>query len=190
MEAGAFQEVPLASLVEDVYTLENNQGPHHSVSLTGGEPLFYSKFLESFLPELKAREFKVYLETNGTLPRALKQHLPWIDIIAMDLKPPSSSQDRSYFKEHAEFLKLASSKEVFVKVVITTKTSLQDIETCVRIVQETDPLIPFVFQPESELTGINLKALKLIEEKFIECASKNLKDVRVIPQMHKIWGVR
>ena len=40
----------------------------HSISLTGGEPLLYSDFLNEFIPLIKSKtQVKIYLETNGTL---------------------------------------------------------------------------------------------------------------------------
>jgi len=187
MQEGAFKTVSLASLTDSVMQLEKQQGP---VSLTGGEPLFYSKFLQSFLPRLKEQKFKIYLETNGTLPLVLKRHLPFVDIVAMDMKPPSTTGDRAFWKEHREFLKLAACKDVFVKVVVTPAISRDEVDRCVQMVREVDERIPFVFQPESELTGISVKALQYIEEELMERASRVLKDVRVIPQMHKVWGIR
>ena len=41
----------------------------HSVSLTGGEPLLYAKFIK----ELKASKFPLYLESNMTLPEGAKE---------------------------------------------------------------------------------------------------------------------
>src|SRR5438876_3429225 len=64
---------------------------HHSVSLTGGEPLLHARFLEGWLPEVRALGLGVYLETNGLLPEHLERVLPQIDIIGMDVKLPSAT---------------------------------------------------------------------------------------------------
>lgn len=190
MQAERFDVVSLESVLASIDSLEKEKGAHHSISLTGGEPLFYTPFLLNLLPKLKERGFTTYIETNGTLPEQLKEILRWSDIIAMDFKPSSSTGDRSFEKEHEAFLKVAVQKEVFTKVVITPKTLPEEVQRMVELVKSVNPRIPFIFQPLSDPFGINVEALKLIEEKLFEPAKNELADVRVIPQMHKIWGVR
>ena len=54
-----------------------SEARHHSVSVTGGEPLLHAPFLQHLLPALRSRGLRVYLETAGDLPKpaaALAQH--------------------------------------------------------------------------------------------------------------------
>ncbi len=190
MKAERFDLYPLDRLVLEVEAQERASGGHHSVSLTGGEPLFYTPFLENFLPKLKERGLVTYLETNGTLPAELSKVIAWCDIVAMDLKPPSSTGDREYWEEHEAFLKVAIRKEVFVKVVVTPGTLYDEMKRAVALVAAVNPRLPFILQPLSDPVGINTDSLKLIETEIFPLAKAALHDVRVIPQMHKIWGVR
>lgn len=190
MQKGVYSRKSLNEVMREVTRLHDCEGEPHSVSLTGGEPLMYGSFLAKFMPALKAAGYRTYLETNGTLPRELSEVIAWTDIIAMDLKPPSSSGDRDFWLSHEAFISTALKKELFVKVVITPETNREDVERCVRLVADKNPKTCFVFQPLSEAVGISERALKRIESEFFSIASSQLSNVRVIPQMHKIWGVR
>jgi 7-carboxy-7-deazaguanine synthase len=160
---------------------------HKTISLTGGEPLLQVQFLKLLLPELKARKFNIYLETNGVLKDNLLEVIDSVDVISMDIKLPSSTALGQYWKEHKEFLTIAKSKETFVKVIVTKKTNYEDIKKAVKLVAEADKGIPFILQPAA-LKG----KIEPIDnfEKFYKIASSGLDNVRIIPQVHKILGVK
>src|SRR3989338_5998896 len=134
-------------LINEVIFIELSKGPHHSVSLTGGEPLLYSSFLKDFLALLKKERLKSYLETNGTLPRQLLKIIGLVDIVAMDFKLPSSSLQRPFWDEHLEFLNIASKKKVFVKAVVTPKTLKRDVEKAASLISKANIDIPLILQP-------------------------------------------
>jgi len=176
--------------MEEVKKLDETNGPHHSVSLTGGEPLLYADFLGGLLPELKKRRLKRYLETNGTLPEELKRVIGYIDIIAMDIKLPSSTDMPPFWRNHVEFLNIARGKAIFAKVVVTDNTSESDIIEAANIIENFDKEMLFVLQPVSPTENGDFTADK---EKMIHCcrlSEERLRNVIVIPQMHKFVGVR
>lgn len=159
----------------------------HSVSLTGGEPLLQATFIKMLLPELKKLKLPSYLETNGVLPEELKKVIDQIDIVAMDLKLPSSTQCRSYWTEHEEFLKIAKTKDVFLKTVITSDTDKNDVLRAAETVAAIDRDILFILQPNTfELN--NGVVRKCVE--FQNDLLKRLTNVRILPQMHKFLKVR
>ena len=157
------------------------------VSLKGGEPLLHANFLKKVLPELKKKGFIIYLETNGTLKNKLLDIIDFLDIISMDIKLSSSTQDRPCWEWHSAFLKEVVKKKLFVKSVITNKTSLSDIKKAVDIIKGIDSNISFILQPVT----LNNKIEKIKSaEKFLNIAGSRLNNVRLIPQVHKILGIR
>lgn len=161
-----------------------------TISLTGGEPLLHVDFLTRVLPHLKKRNFKIYLETNGTLPAALEKVVGLVDVVAMDMKLPSSNRGRNFWTRHRDFLNIARKKTVFVKVVATAKTSLDEIRKVIAIIDDIDADIPLVIQPVTPANRVRKKVQpdKLFE--FQRLAKMVLNDVRIIPQMHKLIGVK
>jgi organic radical activating enzyme len=179
-----YKELNLESVLTQVNALYDNA---HSVSITGGEPLLQKDFLKSFCHALHREGKKVYLDTNGTLPDALAETIKDIDIIAMDIKLPSSTRQKAFWTEHKEFLKIALRKEVFVKVVIALNTDAQEILKAAKLVAAIDPEILFILQPNY------LDMKKGIIEECLghqKSCAKILKDVRILPQVHKFMKLR
>lgn len=160
-------------------------GIHHSVSVTGGEPLLHGAYLLELLPEL-GRLLPIHLETNGTLPEALDPLVPHLAYIGMDIKLPSASGCRELWREHQAFLELASQKSVYVKVVVDQSTEDWEIERSCALIAAVDPAIPLILQPMTLPDGaISLSPLRTLEFQEMACA---LREVRVIPQTHKFMG--
>lgn len=161
----------------------------HSLSLTGGEPLLHEDFLKDFIPLVKAQwPIKIYLETNGTLPAELTKIINLIDIIGMDIKLPGTSGGPPKWQEHLEFLTRAAVKEVFVKMVISSATTLEEFLKGVSIIKSVNPAIPLIIQPLTPKDSSDRApdSLKVLE--FQDKALRYLSDVRVIPQTHKLLG--
>jgi 7-cyano-7-deazaguanine synthase len=179
------------ALAEKVAEIDLEKGPHHSVSLTGGEPLLYADFLKEFLWELKEKNMISYLETNGTLPKELLKVIDLVDIIAMDIKLPSSTNERAFWSEHEEFLRIASAKRVFVKAVVTDSTTREDIKRAIAVTKTVDRNIPFILQPAAESVRAAGEAGKNRIIGFLETALKNdLGNSRIVPQVHKTLGLK
>lgn len=156
------------------------------VTITGGEPLVQADFVELLLRELKAAGLLTHLETNGTLYRELAGVLRHVDVVAMDVKLPSAAGGGERWEEHARFLEIASGTEVFVKVVVSAKTTEHEIRRCSDMICSIDRYIPLVIQPA---TGSNPPPGQLLL-RLQDAASEKVADVRVIPQCHKALGLR
>lgn len=161
---------------------------HHSVSLTGGEPLLQPDFLGSLARELHRMGWKIYLETNGTLPTHLEGCIDLIDIISMDWKLPSSTGQRDYSREHLGFLRVAKDKGVFVKAVITSETKPIEVERALWMIERTDADIPLVLQPVTPHGSVRKRPSPAFLLQLQSIAKSRLRNVRVIPQTHKLMG--
>ena len=170
--------VELAGYINDLLKL-----PHHSVSVTGGEPLCQAKAIRALAPLLNG---SIYLETNGTLATELSLVLPVVDIISMDIKLPSAG-GQELWQQHKAFLHLANTRTVFVKVVVTNATSMQEFQQAIEIVAAVNCDIPLIIQPVTPINnceGVTPEMVLIWQEQ----ALRILRDVRVIPQTHKFMN--
>ena len=179
-----YKEYSLDGLVGEINQL---WGQCHSVSLTGGEPLMQADFINALTPILRSLRMPVYLETNGVLPRELAQVIDGVDMIAMDIKLPSSTQCKPYWQEHEEFLKIAKKKDLFIKIVISSVTTKEDVLRAADLVSRITPDVPFILQPNyfDMKNGAVAKCIEL-QSDCLKC----LRDVKIIPQIHKFLKVR
>ena len=158
---------------------------HHSISLTGGEPLLWTQFITELASLCGGR--KIYLETNGTLPAQLREVISLVHVVAMDIKLKSAAGRGVEPSVVREFLQIASERDVFVKVVVSAQTTADELAEAAQIVAQVGKSIPLVIQPVTPTNGIEPPD----EESLLELqrlALAQLEDVRVIPQVHKLMG--
>ena len=163
------------------------QNGFHSISFTGGEPLLQNDFLKEVLKLTSKEGYKNYLETNGTLAGELADVIDYLDIVAMDLKLPSSTGMGGLWVLHRKFLKIAAKKEVFIKTIICQSTQEEDLREALALIKEVHSLAILVLQPNSYE---NHGALKEKLENFKDICTKEGATACIIPQMHKIAGIK
>lgn len=177
-------------LVEFVSSFEKPKGVNHSICLTGGEPLLQVDFLKNFIPELRKEiSLPIYLETNGVLPDHLSEVIDLVEIVSFDVKLPSATGLSPYWKEHKKALEIAYMKEVFVKIVFSRESKAKEMDEAVSLIAEVDQKIPLVLQPVTPHGPIKHRPNPDQILAFQAIAKRKLKNVRVIPQVHKIFGV-
>jgi len=167
----------------------NGSDPAKYISLTGGEPLLHAGFLKAAIPVMRDDGYKIYLETNGTLYNELDKVIDLMDVVAMDIKLPSSCGLPDMWDDHKKFIARAKDKFVFVKAVITDMTLDADFVSAVDIVSGVNKDIPFIIQPASfaeDIIDVKWDRLKRLKD----MAAGSLSDVRMVPQMHKLAGIR
>lgn len=178
-----FFDISVDELIEKVKSFNDK---YHSVVFTGGEPLLQKDFLRAACSLLKKEGIKVFLETNGILFEALEEVIEFVDIISMDIKLPSSTKCAEFWSEHVKFLQLANRKEVFVKIVISSSTVVEELKKAIDSVASVSPGIMFVLQPVFEDKSVSTDYLQLM----YNIAAEKLNNIRIIPQVHKFMNIR
>lgn len=169
--------------LDEIISIVKQNSDCHSVSLTGGEPLLSTGFLKEFLPQCP---LPVYLETNATLAGELGEVIDYIDYISADIKLASCTGGNDLFSEHDRFLAVASSKELFAKIIFDTNITEHEIMQCCKLGAKYG--IELILQPKTvdNKLAVTNEFIELILDKFL----KKYKKVRLIPQVHKFLNVR
>jgi 7-carboxy-7-deazaguanine synthase len=139
------------------------------VCVTGGEPLLQADEVRELLLKLKKNNFIVSVETNGTLYDRII--FSKANRISFDVKPPSSGQESDL-----GLLKKLGVKDQ-IKIVVAGEIDYEFAEKIVRGKNRAE----VVLQPEEGGMGY---------EKLAERALKDRLNARVLPQLHKIYGLR
>ena len=159
----------------------------HSISFTGGEPLLQFKFIENVIKRLMVAHShcpKFFLETNGVLYKNLSKIIDLLDIISMDIKLPSVT-NADFFDLHRKFIEIAKSKDLYIKIVVTNETTIEEFIAAVEMIASISRNISLILQPVTPVR----KVQPIIPHNllcFQKWALDYLDNVRVIPQTHKI----
>lgn len=178
---------PAKRVLQAIVRLDT-QRPHRSVSWTGGEPLLHAAFLAPLFRWVRSRRLENYLETNGTLPAAMRALAPLTDVVAMDVKLPSAI-GRECWGLHAAFLDEAPASKLFVKVVLTARSTDDELGKVLSLLRGVPQRVPLVLQPVTPGFGADPIAPSRCLA-FEARARRSRRDVRVIPQWQHIWKVR
>ncbi len=193
-----FEDIPnplSAAQVADAakHLVRPQPGLHHSIALTGGEPLLHVDFLLELLPLIGNLGLGAYLETNGTLADELVRVLPHIDVVCMDIKLSSATKQPPIWGMHERFLLALAANEDpgrldFAKAVITADCEPDEIETAARLIAGVDAEMPLILQPVTP-TASNIRAPSPLQALVLQAIAKqHLPNIRIIPQMHRVGG--
>jgi 7-carboxy-7-deazaguanine synthase len=168
----------------------------YKVNFTGGEPLLQHDAVANLAKFIKDKGLKTYLESSCFDSHRFEKVLPFIDICKIEFKMSDSNAVDS--DHHTRLLinerkcldmSIECSKTTYIKVVVTASSSigefrklLQDVFTRI----ETRDLAGFIIQPSSVMEEPSLE--KLLN--FYDATYPIYQNVRIIPQLHKLMGVR
>ncbi len=162
--------------------------PSRWISFTGGEPLLWASFIDTSAALLKAQGRKLLLETNGTLPEALGVCLSSMDCISMDWKLPTAA-GRDCSEEHRLFLLQAIKKPCYVKMVVDDNSKDDEVYDALKIIASIERRLPVILQIASLHGSCQTELLPRIMD--VQQQGLNiLEDIRVLPQMHRLLGIR
>jgi organic radical activating enzyme len=197
--------LPIASVVRAVDVL-GQRFPHHSISLTGGEPLLQGRRVVALAEQMAERGWPIMLETNGTLTPTLRRILPWLTYVSMDLKLPSVDGERVAPGTQRRFLDAALSAGIttWAKVVIGPATDGDEfdeaIDTVARAATEhsgpagltqpgrSAPGPQIFLQPVTPFGSVGAAPTPEQVLELHERALRRYPRVRVVPQTHKAIG--
>ncbi len=153
------------------------------VSLTGGEPLFHADFIKTLDPGKP-----LYLETNSGFPEEAGKIKDIIAIASCDIKLPEHDSTEHYDELLKNELKTISifneTAETFVKIIVLPETTEESLSQAIDGIADIDRDIPLILQPVTSKRPVPPGLLL----ELMDFAGKKLKDVRAIPQTHKILG--
>ncbi len=170
------------------------QVPHHSISVTGGEPLLQGARVERLVGAFADRGWPVMLETNGTLVPPMRKLAGTVDYVSMDLKLASVDGETVDPTTQAAFLAaaVASGAITWVKVVVGPDTDLDEFDAGITMVAATSPGAPeqieVFLQP---LTPFGAATTAPSPDDVLALHDRALRlhpRVRVVPQTHKAIG--
>lgn len=177
--------------VEQVVSLVDAADPdgESPVSLTGGEPLEQAEFTAALCAALSDRE--LLLETAGLHGEALARVAPLVSWIACDLKLPSSTGQPDVLELHAAVLGGGALGEagVFFKLVVDGDTTEEEVDRAGALAAACRPGAPAFLQPVTPLGGSPALPRQRLDALADALMAHDL-DVRVVPQVHKVLGVR
>ncbi|MBU1669765.1 MAG: 7-carboxy-7-deazaguanine synthase QueE [Actinobacteria bacterium] len=184
--AGRYEYLPNTLAVDDVLGVMSRLRVtgHHSIAVTGGEPLLQADFFRELLPGVKKDGHAVYLETNGTLPEGLEGVIEHVDYVAADIKLPSCTDEPERFEANLEFLKACDVPWLCVKLVVTDRLDSDELLQAVDIVRKAGRKATIVIQPVTGRRG----ELGLAGGVLLDIQRRALQlypDVRVIPRVQQ-----
>ncbi|MEM2878413.1 MAG: 7-carboxy-7-deazaguanine synthase QueE [Candidatus Hadarchaeales archaeon] len=167
----------------------------HSVSITGGEPLLSANFIADVARICGRNGLKTYLETNGCSSDAMEIVLPHIDIAAIDIKLPDhravpETGWKRIFEEEMKCIDMAArrSVDVFAKVVVLASSSDRDLANVFSRLARLN--VPLVLQPVTGTGRVKPPPFERLCRISETAVRAGIREIAIIPQVHRLMGVR
>ena len=194
------ESLPLDSGNE--YTIEeacklidsNLKNQTYKVNFTGGDPLVQHDAVAELAKYVQTKKIPTYLESSCFDSDKFNHVLPFFDIIKIEFKTKDSDfVDSKHYERLIDNamkclkLSVASKKITYIKIVVSSKTRLEDFKDLVdkifQIISKHN-IDGFIIQPTY---GIAEPSLDLLLNLY-DIVYPYYIDVKVVPQLHKFIG--
>ena len=156
--------------------------------------MLWANYLQRLLPELKQRQWKILLETNGTLPEAFEKISEYIDVLDMDIKLTGSEHHDRIWQAHDQFLtRIPDALCAYVKLVVNHTIKQENLEIAASYLRHVHLSRCVFIQPEAALwkemaKGSEMVSLLMFCQQTLAKALPGL-DIRILPQLHQVLKI-
>ena len=179
---------PLSAAVVAARAVAQRPGVH-SLALTGGEPLLYPDFVNELARAGAKHGLPLYLETGGHRPEQLREVIAHVGLVSMDFKLPSTLETPVPVQAFADSYEIAQGRIVAVKLVVTRQVTEGEVAAACELLASVSQEGPVVLQPVTPVNDQLQPPDGLLLTAMYQAATRFIKDVRVIPQCHRLLGV-
>ncbi|MEM3084513.1 MAG: 7-carboxy-7-deazaguanine synthase QueE [Nitrososphaerales archaeon] len=184
--------------VSDVIKMidENLMPNTYKVNFTGGEPLVQYKAVYEMAKHVKDRGLRTYLESACYDVERFEELLPYIDICKVEFKLSDSEvvDDKHYNQLLENELKcleaaVRNKKATYIKVVVSSLSEKKEFEELTKMIfniTKPESIEGFIIQPAYGACEPSLD--KLFQ--FYDIVYPYYEQVRIVPQLQKVMGVR
>jgi len=159
------------------------------IAVTGGEPMVQGVFLAAWLASAPPAR-PCLLETNAMLTTSLSAVLAGIAVVSADVKLPSNSGEPELWDRHRAFLEACRGTEIYVKLPVDAQTDPAEVTRAAELVAQAAPGAVLFIQPVSDPDTNEWRIDSKRLGELAALASVQVRDTRVLPQIHKLVGVR
>lgn len=190
MDSGTEYSIEKACQLIDENLKENT----FKVNFTGGDPLIQYLGVAELAKYIKSKNIPTYLESSCFDYEKFNHVLPYIDYVKIEFKTKDSDfVDSLHYDRLIEnalqclFLSIQAKKTTYIKIVVSSKTSTESIQSLVAKIFEKiskNDISGFIIQPTYGIAEPSLEHLL----KLYDIVYPYYNEVRVVPQLHKFIG--
>ncbi|MFK5955214.1 MAG: 7-carboxy-7-deazaguanine synthase QueE [Planctomycetota bacterium] len=179
----------LSAVLQEVLTSYGLEASDVMLAVTGGEPLVQAQFLASWLPQWDG---SVLLETAGVLAQSLQTLIGSVQLLSLDWKLAETLRSGEELLETEACLVLARQANCTtqIKLVLTETTSAEQVSAALEIMAAKLPGATVFLQPVTPFAqGPLPPTADCLLDWCLQSRALPL-DLRVLPQVHPLLGVR